>query len=102
MSGKLTTSRPGREGTAAVDKPHVERARAVVQGDADEKRIPLQAPAHYHRGLQELKNLTIETTSVKHLLLEAIDDLFEKYSRGEGRFEVKDTAELKRRLQALK
>jgi hypothetical protein len=101
MSGKLTTSRPAREG-AAAEKPHVERARAVVQGDADEKKIPLQAPTRYHRGLQELKNMTSQSTPVKHLLLEAIDDLFEKYSRGEGRFEVEDTAELKRRLQALK
>ncbi|ASN72197.1 hypothetical protein 3S15_12 [uncultured Caudovirales phage] len=102
MSANLTTSRPGREGSAAADKPHVERARAVVQGDSEEKRIPLQAPPRYHRGLQELKNMISETTPVKHLLLEAIDDLFEKYSRGEGRFEVEDTAELKRRLQALK
>lgn len=102
MSTKLTTSRPGRAGATPVERPHVEKARASVQGDSEEKRIPLQAPPRYHRGLQELKNMISETTPVKHLLLEAIDDLFEKYSRGEGRFEVEDTAELKRRLQALK
>lgn len=102
MSTKLTTSRPARDRDAAPEKPHVEKARAVVQGKSEEKKIPLFAPPHYHRGLQELKNMTSETTPVKHLLLEAIDDLFEKYLRGEGRFEVEDTAELKRRLQALK
>ena len=98
----MSTTRPSQRNAGQATPAHVEKARAAVTGEAEEKKIPLQAPVRYHRGLQELKNMTSETTPVKHLLLEAIDDLFEKYSRGEGRFEVEDTAELKRRLQALK
>jgi hypothetical protein len=105
MTGtKLSTTRPNRDGDGApaTERPHVEKARAAVQGKSEEKKIPLFAPPHYHRGLQELKNMTSQSTPVKHLLLEAIDDLFEKYARGEGRYEVEDLAELNRRLQALK
>lgn len=100
-ANKLSTSRPARGGVAP-ERPHVEKARAAMAGDSEEKKIPLLAPVRYHKGLQEVKNLTSDSTPVKYLLLEAIDDLFEKYARGDGRFEVEDTAELKRRLQALK
>ncbi len=98
--GKLSTARPSRK-TAEAEPAHVEKARASIASDG-EKKIPLLAPARYHRGLQELKNLTL--VPVKYLLLEAIDDLFAKYERGDGRFDVdpEDMAELKRRLQALK
>ncbi|WP_225013685.1 hypothetical protein [Pseudomonas aeruginosa] len=94
-------TRPGARGAAATTQDearHVTNARKALT-EADEKKIPLLAPAHYHKGLQEVKALT--DTPVKHLLLEAIDDLFEKYKRGDGRYEVDDVAELKRRLQAL-
>jgi hypothetical protein len=96
---KLSTSRPGRN--ESPEQPHVEKARAAVQGEA-EKKIPLLAPVRYHKALQEVKSMTATSVPVKYLLLEAIDDLLEKYAQGEGRFEVEDTAELKRRLQALK
>ncbi len=110
---KLTTARPSRGAGAdlaeqtlgkyrAGEPRHVEKARAAVSGDGDEKKIPLQAPVRYHKGLQDLKNMTSDSTPVKYLLLEAIDDLFEKYKRGEGRFEVEDLEELRRRLQGQK
>lgn len=99
---KLSTARPSRAGAPTIERPHVEKARAAVSGDGEEKKIPLLAPVRYHKGLQDLKNMTSDSTPVKYLLLEAIDDLFEKYMRGEGKFEVEDLDELRRRLQAQK
>lgn len=98
----MTTKRPSQRAAAPAQAVHVEKARAAVTGDAEEKKIPLLAPVRYHKALQEVKGMTAVSVPVKYLLLEAIDDLLEKYARGEGRFEVEDTAELKRRLQALK
>ncbi|OCX98127.1 MAG: hypothetical protein BCV62_21315 [Pseudomonas sp. K35] len=95
----LSTQRPSQRGAAPATPAHVEKARAAVGNDPTEKKIPLLAPKRYHQGLQEIKGMS--ETPVKHLLLEAIDDLFEKYKRGEGRFDVGNVAELKRRLDAL-
>lgn len=99
MSG-LSSKRPSaiKNSTPA---PHVEKARATLVSDQPEKKIPLLAPPHYHQGLQDIKNLTVESTPVKYLLLEAIDDLFEKYKSGEGKFKVDDLEELRRRLDRL-
>ncbi|HFT8653728.1 TPA: hypothetical protein ACGSS8_005461 [Pseudomonas aeruginosa] len=96
----MSTTRPSQRGTGQTTAAHVEKARAAVANDPGEKKIPLLAPKRYHQGLQEIKSMS--DTPVKHLLLEAIDDLFEKYTRGEGRFDVGNVAELKRRLDALK
>lgn len=100
---KLSTARPSRAGAPTIERPHVEKARVSVTGEGvKEKKIPLLAPERYHKALQEIKGMTSDSTPVKYLLLEAIDDLIEKYERGEGRFEVEDIPELRRRLQALK
>jgi hypothetical protein len=100
---KLTTERPSRSGAQAAEPAHVERARdSVTEKGAKEKKIPLLAPERYHKVLQEIKGMTSDSTPVKYLLLEAIDDLVKKYERGEGRFEVEDIAELRRRLLAVK
>lgn len=96
----LSAKRPSQRESSAP-APHVEKARAAVAGAEAEKKIPLLAPPKYHRGLQEIKSLCTSSTAVKHLLLEAIEDLFEKYKAGEGRFEVDDLEELKRRLEKL-
>lgn len=100
---KLTTSRPSRGAATPPpeDRPHMEKARAAVSG-VEEKKIPLLAPVKYHKALQEMKSMTAQSVPVKHLLLEAIDDLIEKYERGEGRHKVEDLPELRRRLQAVK
>jgi hypothetical protein len=97
----LTAQRPSKRGADTGAAAHVEKARAAVSSDQPEKKIPLLAPPHYHQGLQDIKNLTVESTPVKYLLLEAIDDLFEKYKSGEGKFKVDDLEELRRRLDRL-
>lgn len=96
----LTAARPSRAAKPA-DPAHVEKARASVASDGDEKQLKVLAAPKYHKGMAELKNMTTEGVPVKHLLLEAIEDLFEKYGRGEGRFKVDDVPELRRRLEAL-
>lgn len=97
----LTAKRPSQRGADAAAAAHVEKARAAVASDQPEKKIPLLAPPQYHQGLQDIKNLTVESTPVKYLLLEAINDLFEKYKAGEGNFKVDDLEELRRRLNRI-
>lgn len=97
----LSAQRPSKRTGPTEQAAHVERARAAVAGGEAEKKIPLLAPVEYHRGLQDIKSLCTSTTPVKQLLLEAIDDLFEKYKAGKGRFEVDDVDEVKRRLEKL-
>lgn len=86
---------------STADREHVEKARRAVVADADEKQLKVLAAPKYHKGMAELKNMTTDGVPVKHLLLEAIEDLFEKYGRGEGRFKVDDVPELRRRLESL-
>lgn len=97
---KPTINRPSR--TLQLAEEHVEKARrAVVADDGAEKQLKVLAAPKYHKGMAELKNMTTEGVPVKHLLLEAIEDLFDKYGRGEGRFKVDDVPELRRRLESL-
>lgn len=100
-TSKPTIERPSRPQQLAEE--HVEKARRVVVADAgtDEKQLKVLAAPKYHKGMAELKNMTTDGVPVKHLLLEAIEDLFEKYGRGEGRFKVDDVPELRRRLESL-
>lgn len=100
MTTSLSARRPSQKGESST-AAHVEKARAAVSSDLPEKKIPLLAPPQYHQGLQDIKNLTVESTPVKYLLLEAIDDLFEKYKTGEGKFKVDDLEELRRRLDRI-
>lgn len=102
MSGvgsKPTINRPSRAQQPVVE--HVEKARQAVVAKEGEKQLKVLCAPKYHRGMAELKNMTTTAVPVKHLLIEAIEDLFEKYGRGEGRFKVDDVPELKRRLEAL-
>jgi hypothetical protein len=77
------------------------QARAVLADAPKDERVYFTGPARYAMGLTELKNLSTNNTAVKLLLMEAIEDLFEKYSRGDGQYPVRDVAELKRRLDGL-
>jgi hypothetical protein len=95
----LSTSRPARAGQS--EAAHVEKARSEVRAEGAEKPIKVLAPAKYHKATAELKNMTEDSVPVKHLVLEALDDLFEKYGRGEGRYKVADVAELRRRIDAV-
>jgi len=99
-AGSLPTiDRPSRAQQPVVE--HVEKARQVVVAEEAEKQVKVLAPPKYHKGLAELKNMTSDAVPVKYLLLEAIEDLFEKYGQGDGRFKVDDVPELRRRLEAL-
>lgn len=98
-TSKPTIERPSRAQQLAEE--HVEKARRAVTADGDEKQLKVLAAPKYHKGMAELKNMTTDGVPVKHLLLEAIEDLFEKYGRGEGRFAVDDVPELRRRLESL-
>jgi hypothetical protein len=92
----LLTRRPtNNERTGEV------QARAVLADAPKDERVYFTGPARYAMGLTELKNLSTNNTAVKLLLMEAIGDLFEKYSRGDGQYPVRDVAELKRRLEGL-
>ena len=98
-TSKPTIARPSRPLQPAEE--HVEKARRAVVDDEGEKQLKVLAAPKYHKGMAELKNMTTDSVPVKHLLLEAIEDLFEKYGRGEGRFKVDDVPELPRRLESL-
>lgn len=92
----LLTNRP-----TSKERPGEAQARAALADTPKDERVYFLGPAKYAMGLTELKNLSTNNTAVKSLLMEAIDDLFEKYSRGDGQYPVRDVAELKRRLQGL-
>lgn len=92
----LLTKRP-----TASERPGEAQARAALADTPKDERVYFLGPAKYAMGLTEIKNLSQNNTPVKSLLMEAIDDLFEKYSRGDGQYPVRDVAELKRRLQGL-
>jgi hypothetical protein len=97
---KVGTVRPSRAPAAPLEK-HVEKAsREVKATDAEEKQLKVIAPVRYHKGMADIKNMTTESVPVKHLMLEALDDLFEKYTRGDGHFKVDDLVELRRRLES--
>ncbi|HCE6978374.1 TPA: hypothetical protein NHP34_006023 [Pseudomonas aeruginosa] len=98
-TSKPTIARPSRPQQPAEE--HVEKARRAVVDDEGEKQLKVLAAPKYHKGMAELKNMTTDSVPVKHLLLEAIEDLFAKYGRGEGRFKVDDVPELRRRLESL-
>lgn len=93
----LSSSRPSQK-----ERADVKKEREAIRSDKSERRMTLIAEQRYFKGLQEIKSCIETTVSIKALTTEALDDLFEKYSRGEGRNKVDDVAELKRRLQSMK
>lgn len=98
----ISTSRPSRQNRAITgEDAHVEKARSAVADDGAERQLKVLCHPKYHTGMNEVKTMTSDSVPVKHLMLEAIEDLFEKYGRGEGRYKVNDVAELRRRLDAL-
>jgi hypothetical protein len=101
-SPKVGTARPSRLAKETLEK-HVEKAsRAVTAPDTEEKQLKVIAPVRYHKGMADIKNMTTESVPVKHLMLEALDDLFEKYMRGDGHYKIDDLVELRRRLEQQK
>lgn len=69
---------------------HVERAMRDVQDEYKPKRVPYDTHPDTHRKLSSMRVMSRDNVPVKSFLDEAVEDLFEKYRRGEGRFDVKD------------
>lgn len=83
---KLTTRRG-----ATAPRKDVEKAMKEVAGaDEAKKRIPFEVPVTTHRKLSAMRAHSRDNVPVRDFLLEAVDDLFEKYRRGDGRFSVDD------------
>lgn len=93
---KPSVTRPGR--TAETPKTVSAVTKAV---DNDEKQLKAFVPAKYHVGTTDIKNMSANSTPVKYLIIEALDDLLKKYHAGEGRYEIGDQVELTRRLESL-
>jgi hypothetical protein len=78
------TLRPGAE-----DRDDKAKALAAVQRtDMDErmKRLPVDIPETMIRQLHMMRARSVETVPVKSFVIEALDDLFAKYERGQGKY----------------
>lgn len=95
----LSAGRPGR-----TERPDVERARRDVTDDQEpDKRLPpVYAPPSYHRRLQAIRSMSRDNVPAKALLLEAVEDLFEKYAAGKGRYPIARQTDLERMLEDLR
>lgn len=98
---KLGTSRPSKLAQDVLEK-HVAKATRAVTTDGEEKQLKAIVPTKYHKGTGDIKNMSTEGVPVKYLIIEALDDLFAKYGRGDGHYSIDDQAELARRLESLK
>lgn len=92
---KLTTRKPAAAKEAATEAPkeapkHVERALRDVKDDVKLRRVPYDTHPDTHSKLTMMRAKSRDNVPVKTFLDEAVQDLFEKYRRGEGRFEVGD------------
>tara|TARA_R110000772_G_scaffold261298_1_gene379688 strand:+ start:533 stop:844 length:312 start_codon:yes stop_codon:yes gene_type:complete len=97
---KLTTRNKGEAAKEAAEvvkeKPHVDRAMKDVKGGAKTRRVIYDTHPDVHSKLSMMRSMSANNVPVKAFLDEAVEDLFEKYLRGEGRFEVKDIERLLR------
>lgn len=95
---KLTTrtrKAAATEEGAAKDAPkeapkHVERALKDVKDGTKPRRVPYDTHPDTHSKLTMMRARSRDNVPVKSFLDEAVEDLFEKYRRGEGRFVVSD------------
>ncbi|ABY90400.1 hypothetical protein HAPgp32 [Halomonas phage phiHAP-1] len=87
---KLTTRKPASTTEAKEAPKHVERALRDVTEEVKPKRVPYDTHPDTHRKLSSMRVMSRDNVPVKSFLDEAVEDLFEKYRRGEGRFDVKD------------
>ncbi|WP_345861255.1 hypothetical protein [Shewanella algae] len=65
------------------DRSDKERALAAVTKE-ETKRLPVDIPASYHRKLQSMRACSLDNVPVRKFVIEALQDLFDKYERGEG------------------
>lgn len=90
---KSLSTRRGRE--TAEEKParkDVDKALDEVTGKSEKRRrIPYDAAQETHRKLSAMRVNSDANVPVRAFIDEAIEDLFEKYRKGEGRYKVRDT-----------
>lgn len=87
---KQLAAKTGREDR---ERPDLDKSMAEVQQTKDEevlKRIPAEVPASWHRKLRKMRSDSIDNIPVKFFIMEAVEDLFEKYKRGEGKYPMLD------------
>jgi len=94
---KLTTKRPG----TTTKRTDVERARRDLTTDEPKKRVLADLVASYSRRLQAIKMNSVNNVPQGDLIAEALDDLFEKYARGNGRHRIANVEALARQLKDL-
>jgi len=58
--------------------------------EGPEKPLRVDIPTSYHKRLAKMKGNAAETLTIKLLVIEALEDLFEKYERGEGHYPMED------------
>lgn len=83
---KLSAKKPGKRD----DKDKA--LAAVVRDDLDEelKRLPVDIPASYHRRLHSMRANSLDSVPVRKFVIEALEDLFEKYEKGDGKYHLQD------------
>lgn len=87
----LSARRRREKDDAQPPRKDVEKATRELTGkDEAKKRIPFEVPVETHRKLVAMRAHSRDNVPVREFLSEAVDDLFEKYRRGEGRFAVDD------------
>lgn len=81
---KLTIKKP----TKRDDK--TKALTAVRRADLNEevKRLPVEIPASYHRRLHNMRANSSDSIPVKQFVLEALEDLFDKYDSGKGKYHL--------------
>lgn len=89
---KSLSTRRGRE--AAEEKPprrEVDKALDEVKETSEKRRrIPYDASQETHKRLSAMRVNSETNVPVRAFIDEAIQDLFEKYRRGEGHYKVGD------------
>lgn len=95
----LTAGRPAR-----TERADVERARRDVANtqEPDKRLPPVYASPSYHQRLQAIRSMSRDNVPAKALLLEAVEDLFEKYAAGKGRYPIARQSNLERMLEDLR
>lgn len=84
------TTRPPR--TAAIQKQKDE----VAETERREIRLVADIPRRHHKRIKSMSgratdpNCVGQSVSMKDLLVEAIEDWFEKYDRGEGYYTIEE------------
>lgn len=82
---KLTTRR------SESPRKDVEKAlKDVSDSDQPKKRVIYDTSVDTHRKLAAMRVNSRDNVPVRELLNEAVADLFEKYRRGDGRYQVDD------------